>query len=152
MSDFRIPVSSNDSDWDYELDWDESDSRWTLSVRESGLGTAWQMDLSLEPHHYDVLRSFFAVADAELDGHSLESLNPAELTLISHNHKKNSSVHAMLCKKCGKHWLIFRRNRPNSDWVVFGRDCDYSWRRENTPTEEEVAELLSALQYSNSKG
>jgi len=35
---------------------------------------------------------------------------------------------------------------------VFGRDCDYSWRRENTPTEEEVAELLSALQYSNSKG
>lgn len=144
MSDFRLPLLDEDIAWEEEVDWNSEQRRWTGSARDYRLGAPWEQDISPKPRHLIALRAFFFIQDFDIDDQTLLTLSPGELTLVSHNTGQEARVHAFLCKECGKHWLVFRRSENGSSWQVYGRDCNYSWRRGDAPTQEELAMLNTA--------
>lgn len=150
MSDFRVLVKlENDLGFDEELDWDGKKKKWTLSDRESGLGHSWTEDMPVQSHQLDNLLEFFRITNQEIHVDVLVHLSPGELTLLHQATNSPATVFAYLCDKCQHHWYIFRWEFNENRWGVYGRTCDFSWRRGQTPSEEEITWLQKARGLEN---
>jgi hypothetical protein len=145
MSEFRIPITSRESH--RELDWDGD--KWTLSEKDFGFGQSWVEHLSPSETEKDELLSFFRV-DRDTLSHDVDvfHLSPSDLTLIHQNIHEQNTVYANICTKCGQHWHIYRWDFQQNSWLVYGRNCDYSWRKGEELTKEEN-EYPFLKKYSN---
>ena len=153
MSDFRVPVYSVDDDADYiqELDWDREMGRWTLSERDLGLGARWFQGANPLSEQMESLLQFFRIKRGNVRVEALANLSPGELALLHQNTVRPITVHAVLCGECEQHWYVFRWNYDKEMWEVYGRTCDFSWRRGYAPTEEEAVLLGNARGLADSR-
>lgn len=143
LSDFRISVESPDPDFELELDWDGQKGEWTLSEKEIGLGQRWIENIAPSSEHLNHLVNFFMLDKKIIERANVLKLSPGELTILHHNQNKDAHIHAHLCDICGKHWYIFRWVPDRNQWVIYGRTCEFTWRRGDNPTEEEKKMLTS---------
>jgi hypothetical protein len=132
MSDFRVlietnPVLQNDSTRK-ELDWDEKKKRWFLSEKEQ-YEVNWLQNLIPEPDDLEELYIFFQIDKDQVEIKNIAFLSPGVLALIHQNNHVNPTIYAFLCDKCGRHWYIYRWESANREWRVYGRDCEFSWKR-----------------------
>ncbi len=147
MSDFRVPLQKEyNPEFDFELDWNESQRQWKLSYRERGFGKSWTQDQDPSPDQLLELIEFFRISPDNLQLNVL-GLSPGELTLIHSNSAKVISVYAALCTDCSRHWFVFRWEDDKKRWNVYGRNCDFSWRRGGAPQGNEV-EMLRSVRHN----
>ena len=144
MSDFRVSVASSEADFESELDWDENKKAWSLSEREAGFGTTWIQNLNPSPDDLEALLDFFMIDPKEAQVHMLTRLSPGELVLIDHNTNQTPSIYASPCEDCGRHWHVFRWEENRNIWLIYGRNCDFSWKRGDILSEHDI-DILGRL-------
>jgi hypothetical protein len=128
MSDFRVPITSSEESFDQELDWDRDNEIWTASEREVG-GQRWFEGLVPSSLQLEGLLDFFRVPSGQIAQDQLIHLSPGRLASYHSNLADITSLYATLCSACGQHWYVFRWEPEKNDWVVYGRTCEFSWRR-----------------------
>ena len=136
MSDFRIVISGDVEKQEEELDWNESEQKWTFSIREYSLGAQWETGLIPSVKQLESLKNFFRIDPKEIKDDRITFLSPAELTIISQNLMTDKSIIAYLCPDCNLHWYIFRKEEEQ--WFAYGRNCDFSWRKRAKLTDLET--------------
>lgn len=146
MSDFRVPirVTEVNPDYEQELDWSNEQKIWLLSERDMGFGKSWNQNINPSAENIESLLEFFRVNRDNVLPALLTRLSPGELTLIHQSSSRPITVYATLCNKCSQHWYVFRWETESECWGVYGRNCDFTWRRGQLPTIEE-AEILEKL-------
>lgn len=151
MSDFRVSVSSNREDFEQELDWTETEARWTLSEREIGLGTMWEQGKEMDPAHVRGLLTFFRLSQSQAKGRDVRVLSPGDLVELHQESTQKPSLYAYSCRRCGRHWRVLVRSGGAADaWVVYGRTCQYTWDRGRPFTRRENA-ILDELRNAPSR-
>jgi hypothetical protein len=136
MSDFRISIEvSGEGEW--ELDWGQTDKRWTLSEREDSEGY-WELGKSPNSKQLKAILDFFRILPTQVNEAEILEIGPGELTLIHQNNTFPPSLYSVLCDECGKHWLVFRWDGDKNLWLCYGRNCYYSWYRGCELTDHQV--------------
>lgn len=131
MSDFAVEIPADSESEDFvrrELDWSRTERKWTLSEKEL-YGVSWIQGRTPSSEDLDALYEFFRISRNEVDEEAIVNLSPGELSLIHRNRSAKPSVFASLCEACSLHWYVFRWDTEGSEWLVYGRDCDYAWKR-----------------------
>lgn len=126
MSDFRVVLPESEDGGERELDWNRSDSRWSLSDKEYG-GVRWFEGQTPRPEDLAALTAFFRVQQAPM-ADVLIKLSPGELAYLHALEVDVPTVLATLCPSCGEHWTVYRKD-DMGPWRQFGRTCDFSWMR-----------------------
>lgn len=143
MSDFRVQIQADLESADFvqrELDWGRSERKWTLSEKES-LEVSWLQGLTPSSEDLDALYGFFRINRNEIDEEAIVNLSPGELCLIHRNQSAKPSVFASLCEVCSLHWYVFRWDIGSGEWLVYGRDCDYAWKRGKSMERNDIRRL-----------
>jgi hypothetical protein len=147
MTDFRVAITCDkyaESQIDVELDWDADKGIWSRSEKEWGLGQGWMQGLNPEANDLEELGKFFHVDLTNIPHETLQRLSPAELVMLHRNSTSPPTVLALLCSECRKHWIVFKWNPDQNTWFVYGRTCEFSWRR-GEPPESSQLEVLEAI-------
>ena len=144
MSDFRVVIQSNsksrNDSTQKELDWDENKRRWFLSEKEQS-EVSWLEHLIPEPDDLEELYNFFLIDKVLIDIRDIAFRSPGELSLLHQNNNTNPLIYAFLCDKCQRHWYIYKWESSSKEWRVYGRDCEFSWKRGESLDAEDLIRL-----------
>jgi len=144
MTDFRVDATLAEANYECELDWDENKKAWSVSERKAGFGKRWIQNLDPSPDDLEALLHFFRIDLKKVSFQVLSLLSPAELVLIHHHTNQALSIYAIPCEDCGKHWHVFRWEENRNIWLIYGRNCDFSWKRGDILSEHEI-DILGRL-------
>lgn len=142
MVDFRIPLPDDPSELAArELDWDDDLGVWTLSEREYG-SPRWSMGLPVTARSLREVLAFFRIR-CPVSEDVLAHMSPGSCVLAHRSHADTKDLAASLCRKCGKHWHVYRFEE-DEHWHLYGRTCDFSWLRSRL-VDPQDGDLLASL-------
>lgn len=141
MADFTIALGVYD-DAEVALDWDRETKKWSRSEKYVG-GQRWFQGMEVTQNQLAGLLSFFRIEGVDISPEILKHMSPGELASV-HASSGGNSLYAILCGECGEHWYLYRWEEDSGRWAIYGRRCDYSWRRGDSLQDEDIKILARA--------
>lgn len=122
MTRLSIPLSTDATFSDRELDWDPVRASWRVSEKEYG-SVRWHLDNEPSPRDMAELHAFFDLPQS-VAATGLRDLSPPELVRLHEASQTGVRIRIALCDRCGNHWALSKLE--GDSWVEYGRPCQAS--------------------------